>query len=75
MRRIRSRPLEENPMFWIRHPKPLLSTRAVAVQVVARKAQDVPDNTVIVIGTPRTSPATLDTPAEQVPGPVGEPLI
>lgn len=36
-------------MFFIRHPQPLLSTRAVAMQVVARKAQAERDLHVIVV--------------------------
>lgn len=43
-------------MFFIRHPTPLLSTRAVAMQVVARKAQAERDLHVIVVETP-TLPA------------------
>ncbi len=47
-------------MFWIRHPQPLLSTRAIAMQVVSRKAQVLPDMHTIVV---ETAPAT----GEQLP--------
>lgn len=36
-------------MFFVRHPQPLLSTRAVAMQIVARKAQAERDLHVIVV--------------------------
>ena len=46
-------------MFWIKHPRPLLSTRAVAEQVVARKAQALPDTRLIIVDRPAhgTEPA------------------
>jgi hypothetical protein len=46
-------------MFWIRHPRPLLSTRAVAMQVVARKGQALRDTHRIIIDTPAAEPAPL----------------
>ncbi len=49
-------------MFWIRHPQPLLSTRAVAMQVVARKAQALRDTTVIVLEKPAAVPDAADVP-------------
>lgn len=51
-------------MFFIRHPKPLLSTKAVAVQVVARKAQALPDTTVIIVEKPEQHASTPVTPGE-----------
>ena len=39
----------KNAMFFVRHPQPLLSTRAVAMQIVARKAQAERDLHVIVV--------------------------
>ena len=44
-------------MFFIRHPKPLLSTRAVAMQVVQRKTQAERNLHVIVVDKPAVSPA------------------
>lgn len=49
-------------MFWIRHPQPLLSTRAVAMQVVARKAQAMRDTQLIIVEKP-SSASNADTPA------------
>jgi len=49
-------------MFWIRHPRPLLSTRAVAVQVVARKAQAMRDTQLIIIDKP-----AKEAPSQPVP--------
>ena len=43
-------------MFWIRHPQPLLSTRAVAMQVVARKAQALRDTRVIIVEKAAAAP-------------------
>lgn len=51
-------------MFWIRHPRPLLSTRAVAVQVVARKAQAMRDTHLIIVDKPAAA-----APAESAPAP------
>ena len=36
-------------MFSFKHPRPLLSTRAVAVQMVARKAQAEPEVRMIIV--------------------------
>lgn len=36
-------------MFWIRHPQPLLSTRAVTMQVVARKTPAMRDTDLIIV--------------------------
>lgn len=49
-------------MFWIRHPRPLLSTRAVAMQVVARKAQAMRDTKLIIIEKP-----VNEAPAQPAP--------
>ncbi len=46
-------------MFFIRHPQPLLSTRAVAMQVVARKAQAERDLHVIVVEKPAPPAETM----------------
>lgn len=46
-------------MFFMRHPKPLLSTRAVAMQVVARKAQAERNLRVIVVEKPAPVPAVI----------------
>ncbi|MFL6659963.1 MAG: hypothetical protein ACJ8GW_17905 [Massilia sp.] len=58
-------------MFWIRHPQPLLSTRAVAMQVVSRKAQVLPDLHTIVVKTASATGEqllTLADDAAQAPG-------
>jgi hypothetical protein len=52
-------------MFWIRHPKPLLSTKAVAVQVVARKGAALRDMKVIIVET-REPECNEDTASAQV---------
>ena len=46
-------------MFFIRHPKPLLNTRAVAMQVVARKAQAERNLHVIVVEKPAPVPGVI----------------
>ena len=43
-------------MLFFRHPKPLLSTKAVAMQVVARKAQAEHNLHTIVVGKPANAP-------------------
>jgi hypothetical protein len=48
-------------MFWIRHPRPLLSTKAVATQVVARKSTAPRDLHVIVVES--RAPAQRDDAA------------
>ena len=50
-------------MFWIRHPRPLLSTRAVAMQVVARKAQEMRDMHLIIVEKPANTPNAVPAPA------------
>ena len=50
-------------MFWIRHPQPLLSTKAVAMQVVARKAEALRDTKVIVVDKPAADPQDPVSPA------------
>jgi hypothetical protein len=49
-------------MFWIRHPRPLLSTRAVAMQVVARKAQEMRDMHLIIVEKPANAPKAVQAP-------------
>lgn len=51
-------------MFWIRHPKPLLSTRAVAMQVVARKAQAMRDRHLIIVEKPAARDAAGAPPVK-----------
>lgn len=46
-------------MFFLRHPQPLLSTRAVAMQVVARKAQAERNLHVIVVEKSAAVPDTI----------------
>ena len=45
-------------MLFFRHPKPLLSSRAVAMQVVARKAQTERNLHTIVVEKPANAPDT-----------------
>jgi hypothetical protein len=54
-------------MFWIRHPQPLLSTRAVAMQVVARKATALRDLHVIIVDQAASAPIIDDDGAPQPP--------
>jgi hypothetical protein len=45
-------------MFMPRHPKPLLSTRAVATQVVQQKqASKAMDKHVLIVDVPKPAPA------------------
>jgi hypothetical protein len=50
-------------MFSIRHPRPLLSTRAVAMQVVARKAQEMRDTHLIIVEKPAAGANATHAPA------------
>lgn len=43
-------------MLWFKHPRPLLSIRADAVQMVSRKAQAAPDVRLIIVEKPATAP-------------------
>lgn len=47
-------------MFWIRHPQPLLSTKAVAMQVVARKAQALRATDIIVLERRKPDAPTVE---------------
>lgn len=49
-------------MFSFKHPRPLLSTRAVAMQVVARKEQAGLDTRLIVVEKPIPESAPLAAP-------------
>lgn len=50
-------------MFWFKHPRPLLSTRADAVQMVARKAQEAPDVRLIIVEHRAPAPNPVPAPA------------
>ncbi|MES2319519.1 MAG: hypothetical protein V4631_18720 [Pseudomonadota bacterium] len=54
-------------MFWIRHPKPLLSTKAVAMQVVARKAQAMRDMQLIIVEKPLARETDAAAPLKSKP--------
>jgi hypothetical protein len=56
---------EEKSMFWFKHPRPLLSTRADAVQMVARKAQAAPEVRLIIVEKPAPVPNPEPEPAIQ----------
>lgn len=50
-------------MFWFKHPRPLLSTRADAVQMVARKGQAAPDVRLIIVENRVPEPNPKQAPA------------
>lgn len=50
-------------MFSFKHPRPLLSTRAVAVQMVARKAQAAPEVRTIIVEKPAPEANPVAAPA------------
>lgn len=50
-------------MFSFKHPRPLLGTRAVAVQMVARKAQAAPEIRMIIVEKPAPEPNPVSAPA------------
>lgn len=54
-------------MLFFRHPKPLLSTRAVVTQVVARKAQAERNLHIIVVEKPANAPDTVPINARVEP--------
>ena len=58
-------------MFWIKHPKPFIQ-RPVAMQVVARKAQSVPDLHVIIVETPAEPGADVIQPGPAGPRAVSD---
>lgn len=55
-------------MFTFKHPKPFIQ-RPVAMQVVARKAQVLPDVRLIVVDTPAgTADGPAQNPSDILPG-------